>query len=393
MGGLLVTLGIGVFLPLSHVSATSLLGGEEVTVEEGEVLDDDYIVWGGQVDIRGTIDGDLYVLGGVVRVSGDIERDLVVLGGQVDVTGRVDDDLRAVGGQVRLNGIVGDNVVVGGGSVEIGEDAQFGGDLLLGAGSALMRGHVMKRFIAGAGMLQLQGAVDGDVEIRADDISLNNDVVIGGHFQYFSPQEPRIAEGATIVGEIQSHLLDRQDGFRDRSVASLVRSHGLRALMLAVVGLVFVIAFPRKTLSIVRLVEEQPLQQFGYGLVIAVVAPVVAVLIGVTIIGLPLALMVIALYGILLYLSKVLLAFYLGKKVVAFFGMGGEGDEYLTKRVAWSVVVGSLIIGLIGFLTIIPTIGWIISFVVVTLGKLFFLGALFRYDVRLWKRMREKDIF
>jgi len=103
-------------------------------VAEGDTVDDDITITGGNAKIDGVIDGDLAVMGGMVDVKGMIDGDVAVFGGNLDILGTVDGDAAVLGGNIKNKGtITGDLFVVGGtvlldsGSIVEGDIGMVGG--------------------------------------------------------------------------------------------------------------------------------------------------------------------------------------------------------------------------------------------------------------------------
>ena len=108
--------------------------GENYHVPEGDTVNEDITVGGGNAEIEGVIDGDLAVMGGVVEVSGLVDGDVAVFGGNLNITGTIDGDAAVMGGNINNRGIItGDLFVVGGtvlldsGSVVEGDISMVGG--------------------------------------------------------------------------------------------------------------------------------------------------------------------------------------------------------------------------------------------------------------------------
>ena len=105
--------------------AAEITGGEAYVLPRGQVINDDWVVSGGEVIIDGTVEGDLVVAGGYVEVNGVVMGDLLAAGGAVVVAGAVQDDVRVAGGGVILSGSVGDDLfAAAGGTAVPGQWAQ-----------------------------------------------------------------------------------------------------------------------------------------------------------------------------------------------------------------------------------------------------------------------------
>ena len=102
------------------VGGSVTLAGGSLTIPAGEVREGNVTVFGGSVDVAGTISHDLTVFGGSVNVDGHVGHDVTVLGGSV---------------HLGPNSSVGHDATVIGGSLERDPGAQVGHDLTEAASS------------------------------------------------------------------------------------------------------------------------------------------------------------------------------------------------------------------------------------------------------------------
>jgi len=90
--------------------------GKDFTVKEGVTIEDDMVVMGGSLTVRGTADGDVVTYGGsiVVDTGGQIKGDAVALGGDIKVRD---------GGVIRKNASsFGGKVIIDTGGIIMGDD-------------------------------------------------------------------------------------------------------------------------------------------------------------------------------------------------------------------------------------------------------------------------------
>lgn len=108
--------------PRNVGGSLSLFGGD-YTLAAGEVRDGTVTVYGGSVEIEGTV-----------------TQDLRVYGGSVDITGTVGHDVAVYGGSVHLHehGVVGHDVTVVGGSFDRDEGARVGHDVKQEGGAGFL---------------------------------------------------------------------------------------------------------------------------------------------------------------------------------------------------------------------------------------------------------------
>ncbi|MFW6138337.1 MAG: hypothetical protein ACOC7U_04105 [Spirochaetota bacterium] len=102
----------------------------------------------------------------------------------------------------------------------------------------------------------------------------------------------------------------------------------------------------------------------GWGAVVLFGAPVAAGAACATLVGIPLGIIILLLYGIALYISHIPVSFFIGKLIFGRFrSVENKGIMFV------SFLIGLVILRLIRF---IPVIGWVAAFAVVLFG----LGAM-----------------
>jgi hypothetical protein len=102
------------------------------------------------------------------------------------------------------------------------------------------------------------------------------------------------------------------------------------------------------------------------GLIIMFVVPPIALILLFTIIGIPLALIMIAWWIIATYVTKIFTAILVGKIIIK------EISKKNDTKLIWSLIIGVIICWL---LFAIPFVGWIASLIAVWFG----LGGLYTY--------------
>lgn len=299
-----------------------------VVVESDEMVDSiDTIA--GSIVIQGTVTGDVSGVAGHVHVAD---------GGQVDGS------VEAAAGAVRIDGFVAGDVATGSGHFELTETGSVGGDVDIGAG-----------------YLTVDGQVDGDVRAGADRIALGPNTVVGGEFRYDAvtfEQDPAATVGGSLTQDsrIERGLMDMIPDITVPGWVGVV--YGLLANLL--LGVILLAAFPGFSRRLSSRVADQPGVSGGVGLLVLVGVPVVLILIAVTIIGIPLALL-----GSLGFVAVLWVAAVYGQFAVGAWTLGRTGRE--NKWLA-------LGIGLVGFaiLGAIPVVGGLFELIALLVG----LGAL-----------------
>jgi hypothetical protein len=178
--------------------------------------------------------------------------------------------------------------------------------------------------------------------------------------------EVHISDGATIGGQRDIQVRVR------RSPYSRPRFYFHRAIWLAaslLVGWLALVLFPGFFHSTTQAVSLGWLS-LGLGALLLVGVPVAMVVIAVTVVGLPLSLILLATYLIAIYLTNIWVGAFLGRILLKSTG---------TSKSDWmlALLVGMLVLTVVRF---IPYIGPLIHLGVVCLGLGAFAWQLYRYS-------------
>ncbi len=340
------------FIPILALLASITLpayaasdAGETVT-KRGSI-DDDYYAAGGVVDIDADIQGDAVIAGGELHIGQRIQGDLLAAGGKLRLRGMVDDDARVSGGELNIEADIGDDLAASGGKINVSSDVIIGGDAWMAGGEVEMAGTVNKDLYIGGGKIVLSGTVLGDVELEGGEIEVLESAVINGNLVYKSPREGGVHSGAKISGDIR---------YEEADWDSSHRGFGLFfALTLIIASFVLFWLFPGFTLSTVDRIKSSPWQSLGLGFLLLVVTPLVVVLLLSIVLGIWVALTMLALYLVALLGGFLIGCFFIGDWLAKLLH---RDVGTMTKRMLW-VAIAVIVIGIVQW---IPVVGGLFTF-------------------------------
>ena len=348
---LIFTLLCVALLPLSAQEA-----GESVYLQ-GAIAEDVYAA-GGTVDVLATVEGDVVAAGGRVAIGESVSGDVMAAGGSVDVHATIADDVRLAGGDVRISGSIGDDAIAAAGNLTLLPDSKVGGRAWLGGGHIEVAGLIGKELRVAGGDIVLSGQVKGNVELQGRRIRILDSAIIDGDLSYSSPQEAQIAPGAQIHGKVHYQPVERPIGAIVGAVIGLVL---LFLASLIITGILSYLLFPRFIDNAVGNIRTEPWKSLGLGLALFAATPVVISLLFVTLIGWLPALVIGALYLLLLLSGFVTSAFYVGDLI---WGLRGRSELSRTGRLVAFAVAAFLII----LLGLVPVLGNLLLFVLMLFG-------------------------
>src|SRR3989441_11412545 len=284
----MVTLLIFLFLPWPAFAFVPR-AGENIAFSQA--IQDDLYTAGGPVTVTGTVDGDVTAAGGSVTVISRVSGALLVAGGTVEIGGSVGRSIRAAGGTVRLGATAGTDAVLAGGNVTVADTGRVGRDLVAGGGTVRITGTVGRNALVGGGNVVIGGSVQGDVDVQADRVVVLSTARIAGRLRYAAGGSAEIQSGAQISGGIERGAAGRA-GMREIS-ARQSRFRGLWRLGgwvgLLAFGLVVFALLPRIPGGVLNEIRARFGASLLTGFVILAAAPAAAIVLLISIVGIPLA--------------------------------------------------------------------------------------------------------
>ena len=348
--------------------------GDTVIVPSGEVVDDDLYIAAGTIIIDGTINGDVWAAARSITVNGTVSGSVHAAGETVNVNGDVGQSVRAGGNNLRISGNVNRDIIVGANEVEIDGPIGVGGDLIFGANNVSVNTLIQGDIKGGGAGVTIRNGVEGNVELWIDSLTILPSANIQGDLTYNSENAADIQSGAQILGSITHNLVTKEERFSmsDRffTPGFGIVGYVVGFLMAFVAGVVLIFLAPSRLTSVVESIRTKPGASVGWGAIALIATPIAAVIVLITVVGIPVSLITLALLGIAIYLSQIPVGLLIGKWIIGYFSKV-EGE---------AIMVGALALGLVilRLLGIIPFAGFFISLATILFG----LGAIV---VSVWR--------
>lgn len=368
-------------------------GGDIYRLPADTVVDDDLYVSAREIYVDGTVNGDLYASGGYIEINGEVTGDVVMAGGGIVIGGLVGDDVRVAGAGIDIMGSIQDDLFVAGGGagpggfafpfrigghsiqqgVRVGSSSEIGGDAFIAGDEGRIEGAIGGDLFAGMGVLLMGAHVDGNAELRAETLTIDEDARVTGQLIYSTQDQLANADDvATDVvyepattGEEPPNIIAQVFGWLLRTALILVGFVLLGWLLLRFA--------PAALTRPADIIDAEPVESGLYGLVGAVLFIFIPILSGVTVLltwlfwGIfPAIVMFIFLFGALALFwifSPLVTGLWLGRRMVS----RTEG----TTGLLVTMLIGVSIIVVLGR---VPFLGWLIYLI----SFVFALGGLIR---------------
>jgi cytoskeletal protein CcmA (bactofilin family) len=332
-------------------------------------------VMGGLARVASPVQGDVTAMGGMVDVAAAVAGDVRAAGGNVRVGAAVDGSVMAAGGRVDLLAPVGGDVRVAGGDVVLSPSAAVDGDVSLAGGTVRVAGPVSGRVRAAGGTVHIDGLVRGDVEVNAGALRLGPEARIEGALRYATRDPLQRHALAQVEGPIEQrewrgdrwsgpwwmawpqHEMGAHRGWGVWRVGGWLWT-GVLLLLAALVAS----AAPRLSRASAATLDERPLASLVVGLALLLGVPLAALLLFVTLIGIPFGLLVLALYPLMLLAGYVVAAVALGGLVLQRWRPGAAVDP------GWRVAAALLAMTALALAGRLPAVGGLIAALAVLAG-------------------------
>lgn len=340
------------------------LVNEDILLPEETVYEDVLFAAGENVNISGQMKDDVYLAGANVIVSGIVEGDIIAVGAHIVIEAEVKGNIRAAGASVIIKGNVEKNLTVFGADLSIEKDVEIGKNLIFAGGNVIINGKINKNLYGAGGNLVLNSEILGNAYLGVDPegkLTLLPQTNIYGNLEYTASQTAELKPGAQIQQQEKFSQIKQKTSADPQNILKSIFWFAWFVMLLGtlVVGLVVVSLFKDFTLKVNKVVEKNVLFYILKGLVFLIITPIALIILAATIIGLPLAFILGALYFITLYLAKIFIGVYLGDKIIKLFNKSKE------IQLIWSMILGVVVLYI---LFAIPFLGMLIKLVVCLWG-------------------------
>ncbi|MCA9735032.1 MAG: hypothetical protein H6696_07210 [Deferribacteres bacterium] len=356
-------------VPALSIQGAEYKGGQTVHIAAGDTVATDLMATGRSVEIEGTMLGDVFAAGENVYIEGDVGDDIFAAGRNLNITGAVGGMLIGGGETVLIDTEIADDVFIGGGTVRITGKAHIHGNVYIGTGNLLFEGgRIDGNLRGGSGDTYLNGEVDGYIEWGTGHVQIGDRFSVAGDFELELP--------ATLEGkEIENLPSKTVVKYKEHEYGGSIFKTILVMLMAIIFGLCYVLFFKNFSKDQITYARNNALQGVGVGFLALVATPVFVVILAVIFLTIPIALFLLAIYLMLLYLSGIISAVFLGNEILARTGKS-------QPTLALALILGVVLLTL---LKLIPILGFLVSLIVVSFG----MGSFLLY---LWSMHNDKNM-
>lgn len=240
------------------------------------------------IQINGNIEGSLYcAASSVLVINGRVSGDVVCLASKVIINGEIGQDLRIAGSDISLKGKVnGDASIASLDKVNLAPESTISKDLQIYGSST-----------------EISGEIGNNAYISSHNLKAGNMVKIGGDLSYSSVDEINFANGQ-VKGKINYNQVQNNDN----AALSVI----MIMLMLLVLSMIIVLVVPGRVHRSSEIAKGNFITVILAGVATVFLVPIVAILLTLSVIGIPVAIVMGFAYVIILIMSAPFFVYLLG---------------------------------------------------------------------------------
>jgi len=351
------------FLFANSSRAASFKNLDQLHLKSDEIISGNLYVVANSIIIDGKIAGDLIAAAKEIKINGEIAGDLIAMAPDIEIKGRIEGNSRIAFNSFKLSGYIGKNLNALGENINLVKDSFVGWDLLSSNMHSSLNGLVNGEADISSQNIYLNGEINKDLSINLEGkepyLDISPEALVLGKFSYGAQEELEINNQDAFKAGLEFNKKSKRER-NSKKTSTLIYSI-LSALAIASF-LVYILKRMKE-----RLVKE--MQGFNNkdllsALIFLILCPIVALIIFITIIGIPLSLLILLFYFLFIYLAKVVAAIFMAELMYNKVGKKKYYFLFLFLAIVGTWLIFSL-----------PILGGFIS----TLATLFGLSILIKY--------------
>ncbi len=355
----------------SATKAFSVRSGDFISNSQDQIVDGNLYAAGSTITIDGQVTGDIICAAQTVNISAKVDGDIICAAQTINITGEVLGNVRVAGNSINLSGTVARNMNAFGANINISDKAKIGWDLLIAGTQAEMRGNIDGNLHGSVSKLLLAGRVAKNLDIKIDSnlenkakgsLEITDSGSVEGDVIYTGIDEAQINK-EKVSGRIIHNL---PESVTNKMFLAYLWSRVYAIFSALLVGLVLLSLWRKQTLAIIDRMQHKIGANIGFGAIIMFLPPIAALLLMFTLIGIPLSLILLALWIIAIFVGRVIFGIMVGRFLIK--KMIRRQTPKLFLEMIMGVVVCSVVFSL-------PVLGWLGAMV----GTWWSLGAIWVY--------------
>jgi cytoskeletal protein CcmA (bactofilin family) len=305
-----------VLLAATPAMAADLRSGDAVVISSGDVIDDDLYIAASSIAINGVVNGDVVSVGSTITVTGKINGSIIAIGSTINIGGEITESVRVVGSSVTVTGIIGGDLVTAVNDIDIDKSAVIQRDLVFAGREIDIDAPISEEITGWGSQVTIRDIVGGDVEIGVETLTIASTAEIKGDLVYYSEDPATIESGAKIDGTTTHEPAKYR--MPDFPIIRNFRIWGavIGFFMALIPGIIIILIAPRRSKAVAAAIKTKPLLSLGWGALLLIATPIAILILCVTIIGIPLGIIGVILYGLAIFFGQIAFGLFIGYWII-----------------------------------------------------------------------------
>jgi cytoskeletal protein CcmA (bactofilin family) len=292
--------------------ATEFRKGTTTEVSQSETIKGDVYLSGERIRIEGTVDGDVFAVGKEIDIDGHVTGDVIAGCQSIRIRGQVDGNIRGAGNNDTITGSVGKNVTWFGDSVTIDTTGKVGGTVSMFGGILAIDGRLGRDILFFGDEVEVNGTVEGGIREKGKSLIIASRGQVGGRIQFEGDHEASVASGAKLASPVEFTQMQHESQYTQGHYY-LWRVIWTAAFVLF--GMVLFLLLPEFSQETVRAGERFG-APVGLGVLVFFAVPIAAVIACITVVGIPLGVLTIALWFLGLFTAEIVVGAVVGSWIL-----------------------------------------------------------------------------
>lgn len=325
--------------------------------------------------------------GNVLKIYGDSDKDIIAAAAQISIedtvagdvfaacndftlNGAVQGSVRVAANTVTIDGPVTGNLLIFASTIRLTENADIGGHANIYGASITHEGIIEKTAHMGAGFVTVNGTLNNSATIEAQTVEFADSALLEEEVLVKSPVQPTVdslTDADNYIVYEKTEFSSSSDMYRPEQLAGLASFFIIFRIIhvlfwsstCLLLGILFIIIWPKWSTRVAGHMKESAGKTWLTGALFFFLAPIAGLILTVTVIGIPFAVLLSAVYAALFFLGRILVGLFIGRLILK------PKDSDTTGKKVLQFFLGYIIITI---LLIIPVFGWFISAIVALWG-------------------------
>jgi hypothetical protein len=262
------------------------------------------------------VEGDYVAFGGTVKLESGVTGDIVTGGRNIIIT---DDNavqnIYAAGQYITVRAKSARNIYAAGGDITINAGTDVKGAYLIG-GTISFGGTAVDVYMAGVSVT-IDGTIYENLSVRSEHITFGKNVTVNGHVTIYATVKPQLPPNIDQSKVTFKKIMHTEKNNTELSERGFNRLQVVMAIIGVVTAIVIALLLTLFRGGYFKLRAMEFKSKWGksllYGLIAFIVIPIGALICMLTIFAIPISIIVIVLYGMVIYLSPVITGIIAGR--------------------------------------------------------------------------------